>query len=178
MKNFHLCFFLLLHHLSFSQSVITGTIKDNSTQQSIPFVSIGVVGTLQSTLSDENGNFKLAIQHISDTDTFRISSIGYNNLSITGGELKKNSVKIFFLTSKAYQLNEVKVKPKKAGFNILGTSKYRKDVCTAFIGENNNWRGEQAAIQANNKEGIEVYIESFSFYIIKNEYTDSLQFRI
>jgi len=173
-----LCYFLLLSHLGFSQITISGTIKDNSTQQSIPFASIGVVGTLQGTLSDQNGNFKLSIQHITDTDTLRISSIGYSNLSITGSEIKKKHDKIFFLKSMAYDLSEVKVKPKNLGYKILGTSNYSKDICTAFIGENNNWRGEQAAIRANNKEGLTVYIESFNFYIIKNEYTDSLQFRI
>ncbi len=173
-----LCYFLLLYHLGFSQITISGIIKDNSTQQSIPFASIGVVGTLQGTLSDENGNFKLSIQHIADTDTIRISSIGYNNLSVTGSDLKKNVAKIFYLKSMVYDLTEVKVSLKKSDYKILGTGNYSKNICTAFIGENNNWRGEQAAIQANNKEGSQVYIESFNFYIIKNDYIDSLQFRI
>lgn len=170
--------FLIINHFGFSQNSISGTIKNNSTQQSIPFVSIGVVGTLQGTLSDGNGNFELSIQHITDTDTVRISSIGYSNLSITGRELKKDSGKIFYLKSEVYDLTEIKVKPDNVGYKILGTGNYSKDVCTAFTGLNNNWKGEQAAIQANHKEGTTVYVESFNFYIIKNVYTDSLQFRI
>ena len=169
---------LLLSRLAFSQTVISGTIKDQSAQQVIPFVSVGILGTLNSSLSDEKGNFKLSIANLKDTDTLKISSIGYNSLSIAAKDLKNETHKTFFLIPISYDLREVKVKPKKAGFNILGTSKYSKAVCTAFIGENNNWRAEQAAIQANNKDGTEVYIESFNFYIIKNEYEDSLQFRI
>src|ERR1035437_11042959 len=97
MKMFcYLSCFLIIYHLGFSQNSISGAIKDNSTQQSIPFASIGVVGTLQGTLSDEKGNFKLSIQHITDTDTIRISSIGYSNLSITGNEIKKKHDKIFY----------------------------------------------------------------------------------
>jgi hypothetical protein len=170
--------FLISCHSGFSQHIISGTVKDNSTQQSIPFASVGIMGTLQSTLSDQNGDFTLSLQHLTDTDTIRISSIGYYNLSISGSDVKKNQRKIFYLKPMVYELTEVKVKPKKAGFNILGTANYSKNVCTAFVGENNNWRGEQAAIRANNKEGVEVYIKNFNFYIIKNEYIDSLQFRI
>ncbi len=178
MKIFCFLFYFLLFHLGFSQSIINGAIKDNSTQQAIPFASVGIVGTPQGTLSDENGNFKLLLTNLKDTDTLKISSIGYSHLVVTGNDIKKNTDKIFYLKSIAYELKEVKVKPKKPGFNLLGTSNYSKNVCTAFAGENNNWLGDQAAIQANNKEGVEVYIESFNFYIIKNEYPDSLQFRI
>jgi len=75
-------------------------------------------------------------------------------------------------------LKEVEISAKNSGYTILGTGKYSTGICTAFAGENNNWKGEQAAIQANNKITTPVYIESFGFYIVKNTYPDSLQFRI
>jgi hypothetical protein len=174
--QFFFCFFLLCD-LSFSQ-ILTGVIKDNSTKEAIPFASVGVVGTLNSTLCDEHGNFKLSISNLKDTDTLRVSSIGYTNLSMAGSDVKKETNKVFYLKLQVYDLSEIKIKPKKPGFNTLGTYNYSKNICTAFVGESNNWRGEQAAIRAINKSGAEVYIESFNFYIIKNEYTDSLQFRI
>ncbi len=146
--------------------------------QAIPYVSIGIAGTLQGTLSDKNGNFELSIPHFTDADTLKISAIGYSNLSITASELNENHSKTFYLQSVVYDLAEVKVNPKKIRYKILGTSNYSTNTCTAFMGKDNNWKGEQAAIRANNKEGITVYLESFGFYIIKNEYTDSLQFRI
>jgi len=171
-------YFILIYTTSFSQNHINGIVKDKNTQQAIPFASIGIVGTLHSTLSDINGNFNLFIQHLNDADTICVFSIGYINLSITGGDLKKDASNLFYLKPIIYDLTAVVVKPQNLGYKILGTSNYSKDVCTAFVAENNNWNGEQAAIQALNKEGVTVYIESFNFFIIKNEYTDSLQFRI
>ena len=163
---------------SFSQALFSGTIKDSSTQQAIPFVSVGIAGTLEGVLSNADGKFELPIQHLTDKDTIRIATIGYNPLFIKGSEVKKNPRKVFYLKSTVYDLTEISVKPQNLGYKILGTAKYNKDVCTAFTGISNNWRGEQAAIQANNKEGATVYLESFSFYIIKNVYPDSLQFRL
>lgn len=169
--------FILLNHFSFSQKGISGTIKDKTTQLAIPFASIGILGTNIGTLSDEKGNFELPGQHFSDTDTLRISSIGYSNFSAPVSEIKKNN-KLFYLTPMVYNLTEIKVKPKNPAHKILGTANYSKDVCTAFIGQNNNCKGEQAAIKAISKDSVTVYFESFNFYIIKNEYPDSLKFRI
>jgi hypothetical protein len=170
--------FLVICHLGFSQVIISGTIKDKNTQQAIPFASIGLVGTLQGVLSDGNGKFELTIPHFTDKDTIRISSIGYNSLSMAGNELKESTNKLFYLKPELYNLKEVEINAKNSGYTILGTSKYSTGICTAFAGENNNWKGEQAAIQVNNTISTPVYIESFNFYIIKNVYPDSLQFRI
>jgi len=68
---------LIIHHLVFSQTIISGTIKDKNTQQTIPFASVGLVGTLQGVLSDGNGRFELSIPYFTGKDTVRISSIGY-----------------------------------------------------------------------------------------------------
>ncbi|HXB41416.1 MAG TPA: carboxypeptidase-like regulatory domain-containing protein [Bacteroidia bacterium] len=179
MKKSNLLFYLLtLLHFGFSQSTIKGSIKDVNTGQTVPFASVGVAGTFHGVLSDQNGNFELSSDYFTDRDTIRISSIGYHNLSVEGRELKKNPGKIFYLKPMVYDLAEIKVKPKNLGYKTLGISRYSKNVCTAFIGENANWKGEQAAVRTNNKDTNTVYIESFGFYIIKNEYTDSLQFRI
>ena len=162
----------------FSQSIISGTIKDNTTQQPIPFVSVGIKGTTQSTLSDKNGNFELNIKQLVDFDTLCVFSIGYNILSVAGSQLKSKPACVFYLKPMLYNLGAIEVKPQNLKYKLLGTSKYSTDICTAFIGENNNWRGEQVAIKAINTQDSTVYLESFGFYIIKNEYEDSLQFRI
>jgi hypothetical protein len=164
--------FLILYNFSFSQSV-AGIVKDANTQQVIPFASIGIAGTNYGTLGDQNGKFELTLR--SNADTVRISSIGYSNLVVAGDKLKD---KQFYLNPEAYNLSEVKISSTDRIYKTLGTINYSKKVCTAFIGENNNWRGEQAAIQANHIDGKTVFLESFGFYIIKNEYEDSLQFRI
>jgi|GEM_PF-1421700 len=170
--------FLLIDILGFSQNAIRGMVKDKNTGEVIPFASIGIVSTRQSTLSDANGNFELPVERLADSDSVRIFSIGYGNLSVAGNEFKKSAGKVFYLKPMMYDLAAVEVKSKNTGYKMLGTGNYSTDVCTAFAGENNNWLGEQVAVQANNKPGVAVYLESFGFYIIKNEYTDSLQFRI
>ena len=178
MKSLSCLSFLMISYFGFSQSIIKGIVKDKSTQQAIPFASIGIAGTQEGTLSDQNGKFEFSSRHFTDADTLRISSIGYRNLALAGTELNKDAGKLFYLTPEEYGLTEVIVKPQNLAYMILGSANYSKNICTAFVGENNNWKGEQAAIRANNKEGLTVYIENFSFYIIKNSYTDSLQFRI
>ncbi|HWY38519.1 MAG TPA: carboxypeptidase-like regulatory domain-containing protein [Bacteroidia bacterium] len=177
-KTFNSLSLFLIFHLSvLSQNTVKGIIKDESTRQTIPFASVGVAGTTKGALSDQNGNFELSAQQFTDADTLKMTSIGYGNLYVTGSDLKKSSGKTFYLKPMAYNLSEIKVKPQTSAYKILGNANYNKSTCTAFVGENNNWRGEQAAIRTNNKPGL-VYIESFAFYIIKNEYADSLQFRL
>lgn len=173
MKRLSFLAFLIFFHFGFSQHTISGVVKDGNTQQSIPFASVGISGTQFGTLCDANGKFELTLR--SSADTVRISSIGYSNLVVAGRELKQ---KEFYLKPEAYILPEVKVSSAARTYKTLGTEKYSKAICTAFSGEGNNWRGEQAAIQAHNTSHKTVFLESFGFYIIKNEYADSLQFRI
>ncbi len=176
MKILICLFFLVLYHFDFSQNVISGIIKDSHTQQAIPFASVGIVGTQYGTLGDENGKFELTLRSVADT--IKITSIGYTKFFVAGTELKNKTDKTFYLKPEVYNLSEIKVTPENRIYKTFGTINYSKKVCTAFVGENNNWRGEQAAIQANNLDGKTVFLENFGFYIIKNEYTDSLQFRI
>ncbi len=171
-------YFVLLYNLSFGQNIINGIIKDANNSQPIPYASIGVVGKHFGTLCDQNGNFELSIPFFTDEDTLKLSAVGYENLSITKAGVRSIKGKTLLLKPLVYDLTEVKVKPQKVYNKILGTSDYSKKNCTAFIGENDNWKGEQAAIQANNKKGTTVYIEGFNFYIINNAYIDSLKFRV
>ncbi|MGZ3865045.1 MAG: carboxypeptidase-like regulatory domain-containing protein [Bacteroidia bacterium] len=168
--------FIFFYHFCFSQNILTGIIKDAETKQPVPFASVGISGTNYGTLAAHNGQFKLSLRN--NSDSIHISSIGYNNLVIAASQLKGNADQVFLLRPEAYELSEVKVNAGDKEYKTLGTSKYSKNICTAFSGENSNWLGEQAAIQVNYKEGYTVYLESFAFYIIKNVYEDSLQFRI
>ena len=174
---YFLCLFLLELPL-FSQKNFGGIILDTDTKQGIPFAAIGIAGTNKGCLSDQSGHFTLQITQLTDHDSLKISSIGYEPKSVSITAFKNNPAQTIYLKALSYRLAEVMVKSQNTGYKILGTSKYSKDICTAFIGSDHNWRGEQAAIQANYKEKETVFLESFHFYIIKNEYTDSLQFRI
>jgi hypothetical protein len=161
-----------------AQQIINGVVKDEQSLNPVPFATIGMTGKHFGTLTNEKGDFELSTPYFSDADTLKISAIGYETISLAKEEVRGIKNKILLLKPIAYELNEVKVKPLKVRTKILGTEDYSKKNCTAFMGENENWKGEQAAIKAGNKEGQTVYIEEFGFYIIKNDYPDSLKFRI
>jgi hypothetical protein len=167
---------LFLFQQGITQILLKGKIFDHSTSRPIPFVTIGIAGTQTGALSDENGYFEFTVQH--NSDSVRISAIGYRSASMGVSEFEKSGNRIIFLWPNIYDLGEVVVKPQNSDFKTLGNVKYNKGVCTAFIGENSNWRGEQAAIRLYNDGMKTLYFESFGFYIIKNEYADSLQFRL
>jgi hypothetical protein len=166
---------LILYLQGFAQQKISGYIKDEKTKQALPFPSIGIAGTQRGTIGDQNGYFELEVNP--EKDTLKISVIGYKHLSVAAAAYKKEAV-IIYLNPEAYTLQEITVKASQTNYSYLGTIKYSQKICTAFVGENDNWRGEQAAILAINKEKKDVYFESFGFYIVKNEYADSLQFRL
>jgi outer membrane receptor protein involved in Fe transport len=72
---------------SFSQTVsISGNVRDNTSKESIPAVTVLVKGSDLGTFTDENGNFKIAVQKLPVTLVF--SSIGFEtqeaNVSSTG----------------------------------------------------------------------------------------------
>lgn len=161
-----------------AQVVITGKITESKSGLPIPYASIGISGKHYGTLSNEDGSFKLQIPYANDKDTLSISAIGFETMAFTRVEFKNFNNKIISLTPLTVDLSEVKVKPKVVKRKVLGTKNYSKRNCTAFMGEERNWKGEQAAILAGNKKGQTVYIGDFSFYIIKNNYPDSLKFRL
>lgn len=73
-----LCICCLLNPLSltFGQT-IAGQIRDSKTKLPIQYVNIGIVGKNIGTISDAQGNFRLSLATISDSDSLRISMIGY-----------------------------------------------------------------------------------------------------
>jgi len=170
------CSTFIFLQIGFTQNLITGTIKDKVTNQPVPFASLYVSIGGYGVLGNEDGTFKLELSKLDKNDTVKISAIGYENLWITRSDLNASNNNVFYMTPLVYDIQEVEVKPKKHKY--LGTIKYSKKNCSAFAGEDPNWKGKQVAIRANNEEGVKVYVESFDFYIIKNEYADSLTFRV
>ena len=69
---------------AFAQNIIvSGTVHNNSTKETVPAVSVLVKGTNQGTYTDDKGNFKITIGKLPVTLVF--SSIGYddNEISVT-----------------------------------------------------------------------------------------------
>jgi hypothetical protein len=173
-----LVLFLVLSGVLTAQRSFNATITDESTNAGISFASIGIKGKNIGTVADEKGNFELNISRCDEDDSLKISAIGYKTKGFTVSQIRQLGGKIITLQPSAVKLEEVLITSKKVKRKVLGTSKYSVRNCSAFTGTEENWKGEEAAIRANNEKGKYVYIEDFNFYIIQNKYEDSLVFRL
>jgi TonB-linked SusC/RagA family outer membrane protein len=79
-----LCFTLLWGNAEAQSRTVSGTVKDGSTGEAIPGVSVLIKGTLTGTITDVNGNF--SIQSNSDADVIVFSFVGYakNEVAVAG----------------------------------------------------------------------------------------------
>ncbi len=174
----YILLFLTITGNLFSQQKISGVILDKASNKPIAFASIGIVGKQVGTLSDENGVFELTLAEYQKKDTLKVYAIGYKPQVFYAPDLIKDLNKKMSLEALPTQLAEVEVRSKKIKYKTLGTTKYSKNNCSGFVKNTNNWKGSESALKINNKDGRQVLMETFSFYIIQNKYADSLTFRL
>jgi hypothetical protein len=174
----HAILFLFMISRVFGQREITGFTGDSLGGQPIAFASIGVMGKPIGTLSDEKGRFALKLGEDLLKDSIRFWAIGYKPVTFLVEDLLARKEVTVLLQQTPMQLEEVEVNSKKIKTEYLGHTKYTKNNCSGFLKNTNNWKGSEAAILAGNKVGRQVRLESFSFYVIQNKYTDSLRFRL
>lgn len=73
-----------------SQAIVTGTVADNSANHNpLAYVSIGVAGKNAGTLTDSKGNFSLSLDDAYNSDTLRISMLGYKSVAYKVADFKK-----------------------------------------------------------------------------------------
>ena len=159
-----------------SQGIFDARVTDASNGNPVSFASIGIKGKNVGTVADEKGYFELNILKCDEDDSLMISAVGYKTFASTVSDIRQIKRKVVTLTPIAVKLDEVVVTSKKVKRKVLGTSKYSTRNCSAFMGTDGNWKGEEAAIRANNEKGKYVFIEDFNFYIVQNKYEDSLVF--
>lgn len=175
MKN--LILLVCLANFSFGQS-IKGTVYDHTSKEPIPFASIGIKGKTMGTVCDENGNFELNMNGAADTDSLKISSIGYKSKCFIVSKARNFTGEKIYLAQTTVQLNEVTVRPTKTITKILGNKRYNKNVMCFFQGADGNYKGVEVAIKADNKKERLVWIEDFNFYINQCLFKDSIAFRL
>ncbi len=170
--------FLCISQFAIAQIVIKGKVIDKSNNEPVSFASIGVKGRSFGTVCDENGNFELKVGTVIDSDSLKISAIGYLTKAIVMASAKNLNNEKISLNPASIQLSEVKVKPQKTVQKVLGNKNYNENVCMSFQGPEGSWKGAEVSIKANNKRNRLVFLEDFNFYIVKNLYKDSLTFRL
>ena len=110
--------FMLLAVFSYSQSsIIKGRLLDKNTNDSLPYVSIGILKKGIGTVSKSNGSFSLDMKNALDIDTVKFSSLGYKPLIFKIKTLKKilNSNPNIKMEESIENLDEVIIMSKKNG---------------------------------------------------------------
>jgi len=86
--KFHLRYIFLILILSNSfvllsqvQLQVHGLAIDKATEKPMPFVNIAVVGSTYGTVSNQNGEFTINLNKISQTDSIAFHFIGYETIT-------------------------------------------------------------------------------------------------
>lgn len=84
--------------------IITGTVKDSKTKETIPGASISILRTKEGTATDLSGNFSMKVQNMNDT--LNISFVGYDTQKIA---IKGRTSFEIFLSEDVTKIEEVVV---------------------------------------------------------------------
>ncbi len=121
-------FFILLilcgsHVLGQGSRVITGTIKDQANQESLPFATVNLKGTSIGTISNATGEFVFKCPNVDGAILF--SFIGYHSLEIPLSDIGERPLEIT-LEPSFIELNELIVRP-------LSAEQYMRRVVRKFV---------------------------------------------
>jgi hypothetical protein len=174
----HIFTLLILTHYFTAQTIVKGKIVNGKTGEAIPFAAIGLMKTGINTLSNETGFFELKVQEINVADSLSCYAIGFKQISLSSTALSKQKFIEIKLDEEGLQLDEIEVSAKKLYNKKLGIAKYNKRNCSGFIDLNNNWKGVETAIRLPNPDHRLYRVKDFAFYVIKNNISDTLSFRL
>lgn len=190
MKNIYikacqlLVLFIMHYAIASAQAKITGTVKEKAGNMPIEFANVGIISKNYGAVSDANGKFMILIDdQVANTDTFRISMIGFKPLLMSVKELKQLSENngTFYLEIQINEIEEVRVVEKKEfkGPYKVGNSKEpggRVSIGISLQFGTNDDNGREILVKIKGKATI-MLIKDFNFYIDHSN-CDSLFFRL
>src|SRR5688572_18761373 len=84
-------FFLLWHTVFAQQTWLRGTVTGENNLP-LPYANIGIAGTSTGTVSKPDGTFQLLLPgEITNTDTLRISYLGYESFKIPVAKISRQN---------------------------------------------------------------------------------------
>jgi hypothetical protein len=107
MRIYLISFLTLTAHFLAAQSTITGRVISAKTRESLPFVNIGVEGTMRGTTTDVEGRFQIKIN---SADTLVFSYVGYWKLRMSANQPGQN-FQIIELQEKTTDLKDIVIRP-------------------------------------------------------------------
>ncbi len=97
--------------LSQASSVISGVIVDASTEEPIPFANVAISGQVIGTVANAAGEYEFHFPSKFLSDTLVASSIGYHSYEVSIPEIFDRKRCILKLKARAYNLEELVVRP-------------------------------------------------------------------
>ncbi len=178
MRSIIFIYLLFASTLISSQILFKGKIINAKSEEPIAYTAVGFVKSGLSTLSNEKGYFELELKKWDKNDTLKCYAIGHKVLNISANELKESTSNILRIEEEVTELEEIEISAKKLYEKKIGVTDYDKRNCSGFVGLNDNWKGVETGIRLPNKNHKLYRVKNFSFYIIKNNLTDTLSFRL
>ncbi len=140
MKKYIKIITLLLISLQ-SQNVLAQNLYEkkivDSEGKGIPYVNIGIFGTINGTVSDEEGTFKLTVSEANEKDTVLISALGYKNVRFGLNDFISLDDEIV-LMKEVLELEEITVVPRRLKKKNYGQERGNKNISRATVYKKGN----------------------------------------
>lgn len=163
-------FFFVAQIAAFGQ-MVSGEITDEDLKP-LPYVNVGVVGFDRGTISSSDGRFTIDVSGLNEEETVRFSSIGYENIDMSVGEISSGQKTLsLIMEKKIYGLQEVVVLPENEKSFTIGQ---RKTSWFAWVGDDVVRGAEIGKIFRSQDK---VFLKSFSFHI-KRSFCENIQYRL
>ncbi len=94
------------------QNLLIGRIVDAFTNQPVPFATV-FVDSVNATISDQQGEFRLSLDSWRNQDTLRITCVGYDGEKIQIGKLQRLQLNTIYLHESIYEMDAVEIREKK-----------------------------------------------------------------
>jgi len=91
---------------------ISGIVIEKTTGNPMPYANVMIKNNFMATVTNDNGEFKLTIPGLLESDSLKISFMGYKTATVAISGLSKNNT--IFLEERSETLNEVQVKGQTA----------------------------------------------------------------
>ncbi len=164
--------------ISFSQErQIKGIITD-SLNNPIQYVNIGVLNKPIGTVSNQNGEYSLNINKSSDSDTLKISCLGYKTVEKRINKIENNNFNVS-LINYVDELKEVIIKSDKLKTYTDGKDKTNasSEVTFAIPGQKDLNLGSEVGRKFSLGSKKPSLLNEFKFFIKQNNF-ESVKFRI
>jgi len=160
------------------QIVISGVVKNQSTNEVLPYVNIGVLGSSIGTVSAPDGSFQLFFTPDSSIQEIQFSHIGFEDKKLIIKELlNKNTTEVILIPSQL-TLPSIEISSSKLERQFMGYDKFntRMNVYFAIGKQPNQNLGAAIGKKFKVKKQV-VRLDTLGFYIRQNNF-DTVRFRI